>query len=61
MNLLDVADANFCFTLIGVGSHGCENDSSVYNNPKFGKVFSSGDLNFPPIINIPRTSISIPL
>jgi len=61
INLLGVADANCCFTLTDVGAHGREIDSSVFNNPNFGKAFSSGDLNVPPIRNIPGTSISIPL
>jgi len=57
MNLLGVADANCCFTRIDVGAHGHDNVFSNY----FGKAFSSGDWNVPPIINIPGTSISIPL
>jgi hypothetical protein len=61
MNLLGMADANCCFTLIDVGVHGCENDSSVFSNSRFGKALSSGYLNVPPIRNIPGTSISIPL
>jgi len=61
LNLLGVADANCCFTLIDVGTHGCENDSIVFSNSGFGKAFSSGDLNIPPIRNIPSTSISMPL
>jgi hypothetical protein len=61
MNLLGVADANFCFTLIVVGAHECENNSSVFSNSIFGKVFSSGDLNVPPMSNIPGTSKSNPL
>jgi hypothetical protein len=60
MNLLGVDDANCCFTLIDVGAHG-RDDSSVFSNSSFGKVFSSGDLNVLPIINIPGTSIIIPL
>ena len=47
--------------LVDVGSHGRKNDSSVFINSNFGKTFSSGDLNVPPIINIPGTSMSIPL
>jgi len=35
MDLLGVADANCCFTLIDVGNHGRENDSSVFR--KFRK------------------------
>jgi len=36
---------NCCFTLIDVGTHGREKDSSVFSNSNFGKAFSSGDLN----------------
>jgi hypothetical protein len=61
MNLLGVADANCCFTLIGVGAHGRGNDSSVFSNSSFEKAFSSGDLNVPPVRNIRGTSISIRL
>jgi hypothetical protein len=61
MNLLGMADANLCFTLIDVGAYGRENDSSIFSNSSFGKVFSSGNLNVPPMRNIPGTSVSIPL
>jgi hypothetical protein len=61
MNLLGVADGNFCFTLIDVEAYGSENDSSGFSNSSFGKAFSSGDLNVPPMRNIPGTSISMPL
>ena len=59
-NLLGVAHASSCFTLIDVGTRR-DNDGSVFSNSSFGKVFSSVDLNVPPIRNIPGTSISIPL
>ena len=52
---------DLCFTLIDVGAHWRENDKSVFSNSNFGKMFSSGDLNVPPIRNIPVTSIIIPL
>jgi len=61
INLLGVDDANCRFTLMDVGAHGCENCNSVFSNSNFGKAFSSGDLNVPPIRNISGTSISIPL
>jgi hypothetical protein len=61
MKLLDVVDAICCFTLIDVGAHGHENDNSVFSNSSFGKAFISGDLNVPPVRNIPDTNISIPL
>jgi len=59
MNLLGAADANCCLTLIDVGAHGREKDSSVLGG--FGKAFISGDLKVPPMRNIPGTSISIPI
>ena len=59
--LLCVADANCCSTLIDVGAHGLENDNSVFSNSSSGKAFSSGELNVPPVRNIPGTSVSIPL
>jgi hypothetical protein len=61
VNFSGVFDANCCFTLINEGTHGCESNSSVFSNSTFGKAFSSGDLNVLPIINIPGTSVSIPL
>jgi hypothetical protein len=61
MNLLDVADANCCFTLIDVAAHGRENDSSVFSKSSFGKAFISGDLNVSPMRNIPGTSVRTPL
>jgi hypothetical protein len=38
MNLLGVADADCCFTLIDVRAHGRENDS-VFSNSSFVKKF----------------------
>jgi hypothetical protein len=61
MNVFGMADENLCFILIDVGAYGRENDSSVFSNSIFGMAFSSGDLNVPPMRNIPGTSISISL
>jgi len=61
INLLGVVDANCCFTLINAGTRGRENNTSVFSNSTFGKVFSCGDLNVLPIRNIPGTSVRIPL
>jgi hypothetical protein len=38
-----------------------KSDSSVFSKLTFGKAFSSGDLNVPPMRNIPGTSIRIQL
>jgi hypothetical protein len=61
INLSGVDDTNCCFALIDVGTHGRENNSSVFSNSSFGKAFNFGDLNVPPMRNIPGTSIIIPL
>ena len=61
VNLLGVFGTSCCLTLIDVVAHGHANDNSVFINSSFGKAFSSGDLNVPPIRNIPGTSINIPL
>jgi hypothetical protein len=61
INLLGVADANGCFTLIDVGTRGRENYSIVFSNSSFGKTFSSCNLKVPTVRNIPGKSISIPL
>ena len=61
VNLLGVADTNYCFTLIDVEAHGREKDSSVFSNSSFAKAFISGYLNLPPMRNIPGTKIIIPL
>ena len=33
----------------------------IFSNSSFGKAFSSGDFNVPPVRNIPGTKIIIPL
>jgi len=38
MNLLGVADANCCFTLIDVGAHGRDIDSNAFSNSDFEGV-----------------------
>jgi hypothetical protein len=40
---------------------GRENDSSDFSNGSFGRAFMSGNVNVPPMRNIPGTNTSIPL
>jgi hypothetical protein len=61
VNLLGVADANCCFTLIDVGALGRENDSSDFSDTSFGRAFMFGKVNVPPMRNVPGTNINIPL
>jgi hypothetical protein len=58
INLLGVADASFCFTLMDVGALGREKDSSVAGMSSFGTEFIYGDLNVTAMGNIQGTSIT---
>lgn len=45
--LLAVADADYCFTYVDVGSYGRENDASIFASSTFGTRLASGNLNLP--------------
>jgi hypothetical protein len=61
INLLGVSDKNCCLTLIALGAYCLESDSSVFSNSSLEKALSSGDLNIPPMRNIPGKSVSFPI
>ena len=50
--LLATCDANYCFTLVDIGSYGSTNDASVLSKSIFGKAFD----DFPTNFNIPAPS-----
>lgn len=45
--LMAVADADYCFTYISVGSYGKTNDSNVLKSTHFGRMLYSDHLNVP--------------
>jgi len=45
--LMVVADANYYFTAIDVGSYGREGDSYVFKKSNFWKLFTAGQLDLP--------------
>ena len=45
--LLAACDANYCFTLVDIGSSGKDNDAAIFAESKFGKAFTDGKINLP--------------
>lgn len=58
--LMAVADADYCFTYINVGSYGSLNDSNILKSTTFGQDLYSGKLNIPKPKPINNTSHRIP-
>lgn len=44
--LLAACDANYCFTLVDIGSHGSINDTSTLSGLLLGKAFEDSSTNF---------------
>ena len=42
-----MADANYCFTYIDVGSYGRENDASIFSKSTFGQLLARDELQLP--------------
>jgi len=42
-----ICDANYCFTVIDVGSFGKESDCNIFKKSTFGKKLYSNKNNFP--------------
>lgn len=53
--LLAVADANYCFSAIDVGSYGRESDSNVFKNSVFGKLLQKRQLEIPEDKSLPNS------
>ncbi|KAL9977992.1 hypothetical protein ACROYT_G015463 [Oculina patagonica] len=45
--LLVMCDANYCFTMVDVGSYGKDNDASIFNESDIGKGFANGLFDIP--------------
>ncbi|XP_040187323.1 protein ALP1-like [Rana temporaria] len=54
--LMAVADANYCFTYIDIGSYGSSADSTIFGNSNFGQMLRSDDLDLPQCRPLPGTN-----
>lgn len=46
--LLAVCDADYCFTIVDIGSKGRQSDGEIFRNSNFGKQFLTNNINLPP-------------
>ena len=58
--LMDVCDANYCFTLIDIGDAGRHSDGGVLSNSEFGQAMEAGKLSFPEPELIPGIASALP-
>lgn len=59
--LLAVTDADYRFVAIDVGSYGCNNDSFVLSNSKFGKMLIKEELKIPDPALLPNDTEGNPM
>ena len=45
--LMAMCDANYCFTIVDIGSYGKDSDALIFNNSKVGQAFLSYEMNLP--------------
>ncbi|XP_040193323.1 protein ALP1-like isoform X1 [Rana temporaria] len=54
--LMAVADANYCFTYIDIGSYGSSADSAIFGNSSFGQLLRTDGLDLPQNSPLPGTN-----
>ncbi|XP_044143939.1 protein ALP1-like [Bufo gargarizans] len=54
--LFAVADANYCFRYIDVGSYGSSSDSAVFGHSAFGQMLTNNELDLPGNTTLPGTT-----
>ncbi|XP_040184702.1 protein ALP1-like [Rana temporaria] len=54
--LMAVADANYCFGYIDIGSYGSSTDSTIYGNLSFGHMLRTNSLDLPEYSPLPGTN-----
>lgn len=60
INLMAVADANYRFIYVDVGSYGKDADSTIFENCSLWQAIENNTLNIPPLENIPGIDIAMP-
>lgn len=58
--LLAIADADYRFLYIDVGSYGKDSDSTIFQNSSFFHKLENGDLNLPPSKPLPGMNKNVP-
>jgi hypothetical protein len=58
--LMAVCDANYCFTLVDIGSQGRHSDGGVLTHSVFGNLLEKGLLNLPPANQLPNSNKMLP-
>lgn len=58
--LMAICDANYCFTIIDVGSYGKESDCNIFKKSSFGKKLYDDKVNFPQPQCLPEDDGGIP-
>ncbi|KAF0749657.1 putative nuclease HARBI1 [Aphis craccivora] len=54
-----ICDANYCFTIIDVGSYGKESDCNIFKKSSFGKKLYANKINFPEPRCLPKDDIYV--
>lgn len=60
INLMAVADANYCFVIVDIGAFGKQSDGGVFNNSKLYKRLEAKSLKIPNNLSLPGTSQLLP-
>lgn len=59
--MLAIADADYCFTAIDVGSYGANTDSNILKNSALGVKLRAGNLNIPQAQTLPYEETGKPM
>ena len=59
-SLLAIADSNYCFVYVNIGSYGKDSDSSIYQNSTFSQALMRGQLNIPTSQPLSNTTPALP-
>jgi hypothetical protein len=57
MVLMALVDADYCFTVIDIGSYGSNSDGGIFSNSLLGQRLAENQLNLPVPIDLPGASL----